>query len=148
MARLRGARADATPLPVPGPNIEGALAAAEVAFDTGHVPAWARPIPHLPLAYTDAMQEARQMCRNLGLDIGAGSEASLYDLGSLIRYVYAQGWLACETRLASPNMADAIDLAITTPAAIVEQNAGESIHRWTIRAIQQAVAHDTRAEPH
>jgi hypothetical protein len=68
------------------------------------------------------------------------------DLADAVRYVYAQGWLACEARLASPNMADAIDLAITTPAAVVERRPGQSDHGWTIHAVQQTVAHGVKSE--
>jgi len=96
-----------------------------------------------PRPYGDALTEAFDQCVKLGLDPDPRPE---YDAADLIRYAYSQGWLACESRLAAPNTADAIDLAITTPAAVVEQNVGESGHRWTIRAIQHAVAYGVTSE--
>lgn len=96
-----------------------------------------------PRPYSDAVYEAFDQCVKLGLDVDPKAD---YDVSDLIRYVYAQGWLACETRLASPNMADQIDLAITTPAAVVDRRPGESDHGWTIHAIQQTVAFGVKSE--
>lgn len=98
-----------------------------------------------PRPYTDAVHEAFDQCTKLGLDVNPDGE---YDAADLIRYAYAQGYLACEKRLASPNMADQIDAAIRTPEAVVEKLPGESVNRQVIRAIQHTVAYGVKSEPH
>jgi hypothetical protein len=98
-----------------------------------------------PRPYSDAVYEAFDQCIKLGLDADPKTE---YDAADLVRYAYAQGWLACELRLASPNMADQIDAAIRTPSAVVEKLPGESINRQVIRAIQHVVAYGVKSEPH
>lgn len=97
-----------------------------------------------PRPYGDAIYEGLDQCVKLGLDPDPRLE---YDAADLIRFAYKEGWLACEARLASPNMADQIDAAIRTPSAVVEKLPGESVNRQVIRAIQHTVAYGVKSEP-
>lgn len=54
---------------------------------------------------------------------------------------YDDGWRACESRLASPDMADAIANAIDLPQSVVERRQGESDRQLQVRAIQQVIAY-------
>lgn len=162
MARLRGPRA------TPGDRVDAALArrcSLDGCADTR--PHYHRGddelvrLPHdreafIPGAfrvitqtsYRDALLEAEQMCRNLGLDVSPGSEASLVDVGGLVRFVYGEGWLACESRLASPDMADLIHQAINWPGTITDKRIAESDNQHRVRAVQQVVAYGVKSEPH
>lgn len=93
-----------------------------------------------PAEYVDARTEARNLCRNLGLDV-ENEHWSKAEIGDFIRLAYAQGWVGCETRLASPDMADDIAQAISDPGSILQRTSSESVPRWTVRAVQQVVAH-------
>lgn len=94
-----------------------------------------------PAEYVDARTEARNLCRNLGLDV----ENEHWDkagIGDFIRLAYAQGYVACETRLASPDIADVIAQALDDPGSVLERtNTSESVPRWSVRAVQQAIAY-------
>lgn len=94
-----------------------------------------------PLTYDDARLEAQKACRNLGLLIGRHESDADREVGDLVRDAYVGGWKACETRLDSPDMADAISTAMETPAAVLEQLPGEPQHRWQVRAVQHVVAY-------
>lgn len=98
-------------------------------------PHWS-PVSVRQLGYVDAVTESGRVCEGLGLEPLAPMDAA-----DMTRFVFAGGWQACEKRLAAPDMADAISTALQTPAAVVEQQAGESVHHWQVRAVQQAVAY-------
>lgn len=100
---------------------------------------WVPRAPETP-AYVDARTEARTLCRNLGMDVD-NEHWDGAEIGDFIRLAYAQGWQACESRLASPDMADAIAQALNTPASILERKAGEPDLAWTVRTVQLVVAH-------
>lgn len=87
------------------------------------------------LGRADAIAEAMRVAEGLGLDLHGPLEP-----GDLIRFVYAQGWQAAEKRMLAPDLADRIDLALRTPAAVLEQRTDESLTQWQVRAIQQIVA--------
>lgn len=97
------------------------------------------PAPE-PEEYVDARTEARQLCRNLGLDVdnehwdGAG-------VGDFIRLAYAEGWKACESRITSPDVGDAIALALRTPTVILGGESGLGMPTLVVRAVQRAVAY-------
>lgn len=101
-----------------------------------------------PAEYVDARTEARNLCRNLGLDV----ENEHWDkagIGDFIRLAYAQGWVACETRLAASDMADDIAQALSDPGSVLERiNVSESVPRWSVRAVQQVVAHGMPRDIH
>jgi hypothetical protein len=82
----------------------------------------------------DAIAEAGRVMRRLGLE-----PSGPLDIGDLVRFVYAQGWLACEAGLASPDMADAIHEALNHPGKVTDKTSADSINSWTVRALQQAV---------
>jgi hypothetical protein len=93
--------------------------------------------------YADARVEARDLCRNLGLDVDNEhwDKAAVADF---IRLAYAQGYVACEKRLASPDVADAIALAIEHPERICTDPGyitGTSALRWQVIAVQQAAVY-------
>lgn len=96
-------------------------------------------------AYVDARTEARALCRTLGMDV-ENERWDQADIGDFIRLAFAQGWIANELRLASIDSSDAIDKAINTPGSVVEQLPGESLNRWTVRAVKQAVAYGVPKE--
>lgn len=99
-----------------------------------------------PAEYVDARTEAAALCRQLGLDV-ANEHWDTAGIGDFIRLAYAGGSKACESRLASPDTADSIYLAITSPGALVEREyANENPTTWTVRAVQQAVAYGVPAE--
>lgn len=84
--------------------------------------------------------DARTMCRNLGLDVD-NEHWETAGVDDFIRLAYAEGWKACEFRLASPNMADDIAQAIGDPGSILARETDESIPHWSVRAVQHAVAY-------
>lgn len=88
--------------------------------------------------YVDARIEARDLCRNLGLDVNNEhwDGASVADF---IRLAYAQGWKACESRIHSRDTADAIAVAIQTPGEIVTHDGPALSHQ--VAAVQTAVVH-------
>lgn len=99
-----------------------------------------KPVPETQ-EYIDARTEARTLCRNLGLDVDNehwdGSSVS-----DFIRLAYAQGYVACESRIGSPDMADAIALAIESPELVIEPLfLGQKPQAHVVRAVQQAVTY-------
>lgn len=94
-------------------------------------------VPETP-EYVDARVEARDLCVNLGLDVGNAhwDGASVADF---LRLAYAQGWKACESRINGPDVADAIATAIKTPGAIVTHDGPALSHQ--VAAVQRAVVH-------
>lgn len=91
--------------------------------------------------YVDARVEARDLCVNLGLDVRNAhwDGASVADF---LRLAYAQGWKACEARIASPDMADAIALAIASPELVIDPLfLGQKPEAHVVRAVQQAVTY-------
>lgn len=99
-----------------------------------------QPIVPETQEYVDARTEAATLCRNLGLDV-TNEHWDAASVGDFVRLAYAQGWKACESRLAAPDTADAIAHALNDPASIVERNPADTEHRLTVRAVQQAVAY-------
>jgi hypothetical protein len=98
------------------------------------------PVPE-PVEYVDARTEARNLCRNLGLDVDNQHWDSA-SVGDFIRYAYAQGWKACESRLSSPDIAEAIAVAIEHPDTVVDPLfSNESVVAHKVRAVQRAAVH-------
>lgn len=93
-----------------------------------------------PEEYVDARTEARQLCRNLGLDVD-NEHWDGASVGDFIRLAYAQGWKACESRIISPDVGDAIALALRTPTAILGGDSGLGMPTMVVRAVQRAVAY-------
>lgn len=96
--------------------------------------------PETP-AYIDARQEARDLCRNLGIDVdnphwdGAA-------VGDFLRLAYAEGWKACESRINSPDMADALAVAVSTPGAVVERTPKhQGLVAHVVAAVQRVVVY-------
>lgn len=97
-------------------------------------------VPETP-EYIDARAEARDLCMNLGLDVRNAhwDGASVADF---LRLAYAQGYVACERRLGSPDMADAIALAIESPELVIDPLfLGQKPEAHVVRAVQQAVTY-------
>jgi len=100
------------------------------------------PAPE-PQEYVDARIEARDLCRNLGLDVG-NEHWDQASIGDFIRLAYAQGFIACEKRLSSPDTADAIALAIEHPERICTDPGyitGTSALCWQVIAVQHAAVY-------
>lgn len=100
-----------------------------------------RPPPAGAPTYAEARAEVIAAIRNLGLLFGSHPDDADRSISDLVTAVYSGGWNACESRLDSPDVADAICTALETPAAVLEQNAGESMHHWQVRAVQQVIAY-------
>lgn len=93
--------------------------------------------------YVDARTEARELCRNLGLDV-ENMHWEVASVSDFIRLAYAQGFIACEKKLSSPDTADAIALAIEHPERICTDPGyitGTSALRWQVIAVQQAAVY-------
>lgn len=91
--------------------------------------------------YISDRTEARALCRQLGMDVDNEhwDQAAIADF---IRLAFDAGTRANQSRLASPDMADAIYTALKSPAAVLPRELShEDIDHWTVRAIQQAVAY-------
>lgn len=91
--------------------------------------------------YEDGRAEAHTACRRMGLLFGRPVDDHVMSIGDMVRTAYVGGWEACESRLASPDLADAIAQALTTPATVLERGPGESDQQHQVRAIQQVVAY-------
>lgn len=96
------------------------------------------------LGYTDAVAEALKVCEGLGIKVLAPLGA-----GDLTRFVYSQGWLACEGQRwrinpASTDMADLIHQALNSPDTITEKVVGESVTHHLVRAVQQIVTYGVK----
>lgn len=101
-----------------------------------------------PAEYVDARTEARNLCRNLGLDV-ENEHWDKASIGDFVRLAYAQGYVACETRLASPDIADVIAQALDDPGSVLERTStSESVPRWSVRAVQQVVAYGMPRDIH
>lgn len=99
------------------------------------------PVAELLPSYEDARAEIVAAIRNLGLLFGSHPDDADRSIRDLVTAAYCGGWKACEARLDSPDMADAIRTALETPAAVLEQRGGESTYQWQVRAVQQVVAY-------
>lgn len=91
--------------------------------------------------YQDARAEAHTACRRLGLLFGRPVDDNQLLLGDMVLKAYVGGWEACESRLGSPDMADAIALALDLPQSVLERRPGESDRQFKVRAVQQVVAY-------
>jgi hypothetical protein len=92
-------------------------------------------------SYEDARAEAHTACRRLGLLFGRPVDSRQLEIGDMVRTAWVGGWEACESRLVSPDMADAIAHAIDLPSAVLEHRPGESDRQLRVRAIQQVIAY-------
>lgn len=131
VARLRGPRA---PRRVPAITVDAELVRLPQAFLVDDV----RP-------YADAITEAFDQCKRFGMDLEPNPDPD-YDASSLVRHTYGAGWLACESRLASPDMADLIYRAIKDPSSVIEPGSGDIQHQ--VRAVQQIVTYGVKSETH
>lgn len=92
-------------------------------------------------SYRTAWAEAWLALERLGLLFGRHPQDGEAPIGDLVVAAYRGGWQACETRLDSPEMSDAISTALATPELVLERLANESMHRWQVRAVRQVVAY-------
>lgn len=91
--------------------------------------------------YQDARVEAHTACRGLGLLFGRPLDNRQLEIGDMVRTAYAGGFGACESRMASPEIADAIAQALEVPETVLERRSGESDRQFKVRAVQQVVAY-------
>lgn len=100
----------------------------------------AKPLPETA-EYVDARQEARDLCRNLGLDVD-NPHWDQAAVGDFLRLAYAEGWKACESRINSPDMADALAVAVSTPGAVVERTPKhQCMTGHIVKAVQRVVVY-------
>lgn len=95
-----------------------------------------------PARYVDARAEALDVLARLGAE--PPLDQVYPNVADLVRQAYALGWAACEKRLASPDTADAIAVAIETPQRICADPGyitGTSALRWQVTAVQQAAVY-------
>lgn len=90
--------------------------------------------------YVDARTEARRLCRNLGLDV-SNEHWDGAEVGDFVRLAYAGGFKACESRIGSPDMADALAVAIGTPAAIVDRDTHAGMVAHIVKAVQRVLVY-------
>lgn len=102
-------------------------------------PTFTERAPETP-EYVDARLEARDLCRNLGLDVD-NEHWDGATVGDFIRLAYAQGWKACESRIISPDVGDAVALALRKPTEILGGDSGLPGPTLVVRAVQRAVAY-------
>lgn len=123
--------ADSRELLAPGVTREGVRAALARKLEPFAVAA----------GYEDARAEAHTACRGLGLAFGRPVDNRQALIGDMVRLAYDGGFEACESRLGSPDMADAIALALDLPQSVLERRPGESDRQFKVRAVQQVVAY-------
>jgi hypothetical protein len=115
------------------------LAAALLPSVVGYAKAPAEPEP--PQAtYNDATAEAIAVLVNFGLNPLPDDVA----VADLIRLAYVHGWQACEKRLSSPDVADAIAVAIEHPGRVCTEPGyvgGAGQLRWQVQAVQRAAVY-------
>lgn len=92
-------------------------------------------------AVATSRAEVVQAVRRLGLLFGRHPDDAELPLGDFVVAAYRGGWQACEGRMDSPDMADAIATALETPSDVLEQLPNESLERWKVRAVRQVVAY-------
>lgn len=105
------------------------------ALSDGTTPPTPRPPTH-----GRAWHELHDMCHKLGVDLDHEHIEAL-TVQDFMRLAYAGGFKACESRLASRDVADGIAQAIDDPGSIVERDGSEPVPRWSVRAVQQVVAY-------
>lgn len=97
--------------------------------------------PPEPPEYTAARTEARTLCRNLGLDVD-NEHWDTAEVGDFLRLAYAGGFQACESRINSPDMSDAIALAVEEPGKVLERvPAHRSVVGHVVAAVQRVVVY-------
>lgn len=92
-------------------------------------------------SYRTAWAEAQLALERLGLLFGRHPKDADLPIGDLVVAAYRGGWLACEGRIDSPDMGDAICTALETPELVLEQLPNESEANWRVRAVRQVVAY-------
>jgi hypothetical protein len=99
------------------------------------------PAPHEPAEYVDARTEARTLCRDLGLDV-TNQHWDTATVGDFLRLAYAGGWKGCEARINSPDVSDAIALAVEHPERVVDRvPAHWSVVGHVVAAVQRVVVY-------
>ena len=82
-------------------------------------------------------------CVKLGVDLNQAHVDAL-TVADLVRLAYREGVRATEQRLMSPDVADAIALAIECPEMVVTEPgyiSGTGRVRWQVAAVQQAAVY-------
>ncbi len=102
-------------------------------FNRAHTNTYIRPTP-----VRDQVVDA---CVKLGVELNADHVDAL-SVADLVRLAYREGVEATEKRLMSPDVADAIAVAIEDPAKVIQMDKTESLQlHWRIRAIQRAAVY-------
>jgi hypothetical protein len=96
--------------------------------------------PREPQEYIDARTEARRLCSNLGLDV-TNQHWDTAGIGDFVRLAYAGGFQACEFRIGSADMADALAVAVGTPAAVVDRDTRAGMVAHIVCAVQRVLVY-------
>ena len=84
--------------------------------------------------------EIIEACVKLGVDLNLDYPDAL-TVSDLVRLAYREGVRATEQRLMSPDVADAIAVAIETPEKVVDDPGDIRKFSWQVRAVQQAAVY-------
>lgn len=83
-------------------------------------------------------------CLKLGVDLN-DTHVDALTVADLVRLAYREGVRATEQRLMSPDVADAIAVAIESPEKVVAEDpgyiSGTGKLRWQVLAVQQAAVY-------
>lgn len=98
----------------------------------------------LQVGVTAEKRQVVDACVKLGVDLNTVHTDAL-TIADLVRLAYREGVRATEQRLMSPDVADAIAVAIETPEKVVAEApgyiSGTGRLRWQVLAVQQAAVH-------
>lgn len=101
------------------------------------------PRPGAQLVATTIHQQLVDACVKLGVDLDQAHVDAL-TVADLVRLAYREGVRATEQRLMSPDVADAIALAMEFPEKVVTEPGGlvgNGKFQWQVAAVQQAAVH-------
>ena len=97
----------------------------------------------VPFVTQDVRADVVDACTKLGVDLNQDHVDAL-TVADLVRLAYREGVRATEQRLMSPDVADAIALAIECPEMVVTEPgyiSGTGRVRWQVAAVQQAAVY-------
>lgn len=97
----------------------------------------------IPYVTPDVRGDVIDTCVKLGVDLNPDHVDAL-TVADLVRLAYREGVRATEQRLMSPDVADAIAVAIECPEMVVTEPgyiSGTGKVRWQVAAVQQAAVY-------
>lgn len=101
------------------------------------------PLADTQIVATSLRDQVVDACTKLGVDLTSAHVDAL-TVADLVRLAYREGVRATEQRLMSPDVADAIAVAIECPEMVVTEPgyiSGTGRVRWQVAAVQQAAVY-------